>query len=293
MKNKIIQSIILCCTFFFIIAALPGYAQDSAKTKAQKNYQIAKKNYHTNPSEENTIWLGRRTAYLGKYKEAIEVYTKGLKSFPNSYKLYRHRGHRYISTRQYQKAIADFNKAHTLIKGKPLEIEPDGLPNAANIPLSNTHFNIYYHLGLAYYLTRDFEKAAKTYQECLKWCKNDDSRVAAIHWNYMTYRRMNKKLEAELLLVPIRQDMKIIEDHDYHLLTLMYKGLETPEELMKGGSKNQTSAPGVGSATLWYGIGNWYYYNNNKSKAKSIFKKITTSANPAAFGYIAAETDLK
>lgn len=247
--------------------------------KAVKNLEIAVKNYRANPSEENTIWLGRRTAYLGKYKEAVEIYTRGLKKFPDSYKLYRHRGHRYISLRQFDKAIADFKKAIERIKGKPLEIEPDGLPNAKNIPLSNTHFNIYYHLGLAYYCLHDYTHAAAAYEECLKWCKNDDSRCATIHWAYMTYRMMNNNKTAELLLGPIHEKMTIIEDFDYHNLTLMYKGLKKPEEL-------QSSS---GSAALMYGLGNWFYYNGNVSKARAIFNKMLAAGKSAAFGYIAAQ----
>jgi photosystem II stability/assembly factor-like uncharacterized protein/tetratricopeptide (TPR) repeat protein len=218
------------------------------KSKAQMNYEAAKKKYEANADEENTIWFGRRTAYLGKYNDAIQIYTKELETFPDSYKLYRHRGHRYISTRQFAKAIDDFKKAAKLVKGKPLEVEPDGLPNAANIPLSNTQFNIWYHLGLAYYLTGDFKQAVSAYRECLKWCKNDDSLVATTHWLYMTYRRMKKKAKAEKVLAPINEKMTIIEDHDYYQLVLMYKGLKTPEELSNPKNAGEDAAGSGGAA---------------------------------------------
>ena len=55
---------------------------------------------------ENIIWLGRRTAYLGQYDEAIRIYSDGLKIFPNEPRLFRHRGHRYISIRKFDEAIA-------------------------------------------------------------------------------------------------------------------------------------------------------------------------------------------
>lgn len=283
MKNKLFKSTtlfcMLCFAACFMVSTGDVYGQDDAQKKAIENLEVAARNYKADPSEENTIWLGRRTAYLGKYKEAIGIYTGGLKKFPKSYKLYRHRGHRYISIRQFPNAIADFKLAIQLIKGKPLEIEPDGLPNAANIPLSNTHFNIYYHLGLAYYCLQDYKNAAAAYEECLKWCKNDDSRCATIHWAYMTYRLMKKKLEAELLLTPIHEKMKIIEDFDYFNLVLMYKGIQKPAELEKTGT----------SAASMYGQGNWYYYNGNLSKAREIFKKMLSAGKSAAFGYIAAE----
>lgn len=290
MKIKTLSKILLWGLLCSIVFTIDGYTQEKTENTALKNYELAKKNFKTNPNEENTIWLGRRTAYLGKYKEAIKIYTRGLEKFPNSYKLYRHRGHRYISTRNFKKAITDFKKAAQLVKGKPLEIEPDGIPNKANIPLSNTQFNTWYHLGLAYYLTRDFEQAASAYHQCLKWCKNDDTLVATTHWLYMTYQRMNNKKAAEKLLTPITKDMKIIEDYSYHDLVLMYKGLKTPESLLNP-KKKQDIDPALENATRGYGIGNWYYYNGQKEKAKEIFEKVLKTKSRAAFGYIAAETD--
>src|SRR5215213_5684617 len=68
------------------------------------------------------IWLGRRIAYLGRYREAIDVYTRGLEKHPDEPRLLRHRGHRYISIRRFDLAIADLEKAARLIAGKPDEI---------------------------------------------------------------------------------------------------------------------------------------------------------------------------
>ncbi|MCX6565038.1 MAG: hypothetical protein NTW38_01205 [Candidatus Aminicenantes bacterium] len=66
---------------------------------------------------------------------------------PDSYGLFRHRGHRYVSIRQFGGAIADLQKAAALVQGRPLEIKPDSVPNQAGTPVSNTQFNIYYHLA--------------------------------------------------------------------------------------------------------------------------------------------------
>ena len=83
------------------------------------------------------------------------------RSIPNEPRLYRHRGHRYITIRKFDLAIADLRKASQLIAGKPDEIEPDGAPNKAGIPRSTLQSNIWYHLGLAQYLAGDFERGAR------------------------------------------------------------------------------------------------------------------------------------
>ncbi len=123
-------------------------------------------------------------------------YTPGIRKYPRDARLYRHRGHRYITLRKFDLAIADFQKAVSLIKGLPDEVEPDGQPNARNIPTGTLQFNIWYHLGLAQYLPGRNKGALKSYRECLKVSRNPDSLVATTHWLYMTLRRLKRKTEA-------------------------------------------------------------------------------------------------
>ena len=241
-----------------------------------------------------TIWLGRRLAYLGRFRDSIDVYTKGLKQHPKSAELYRHRGHRYVTVREFDKAIADLDKAAALIKGTPDVVEQDGAPNAKNIPRSTLQSNIWYHLALAHYLKADFEKARVAYLEGMKVSAvNDDMLVATTDWLYMTYRRMGREAEAKSLLEPIKEQMDIIENTAYHKRLLMYKGLVKPEELLGGAIGGSTLAEGVQLATQGYGVGNWYLYNGEKDKARAVFDKMLKGGSWAAFGYIAAEADLK
>src|SRR5262245_4230558 len=61
--------------------------------------------YDLRPGDVDAIvWLGRRTAYLGRYREAIDLYTQGLAQHPDSAELLRHRGHRYITLRRFDRA---------------------------------------------------------------------------------------------------------------------------------------------------------------------------------------------
>ena len=99
-------------------------------------FKSAQLNYFENQDNpEALIWFGRRVAYLGYFKEAIKIFTLGIEKYPSDARFYRHRGHRYISTRQYDKAINDFEKAVKLIDQTVVKIEPDGLPNSKNILL--------------------------------------------------------------------------------------------------------------------------------------------------------------
>jgi len=260
------------------------------KAKMDSSLAVAQAGYDKNPNDpENLIWLGRRLAYLWRYRDAIAVYSKGIALHPNYAKLYRHRGHRYITLRQFDKAIADLEKAAKLIQGVSDEIEPDGAPNKYNIPTSTSHSNIWYHLGLAYYLKGDFKSALRSYLECMKFSKsNEDMLCATSDWLYMTYRRLGKVDDAKKVLAPITENMKIIENFSYHKRLLMYKGVIAPDSLLD--AKNATD---LDIATQGYGVGNWYLYNGQTEKAKEIFERVIKGKYWAAFGYIAAEAELK
>lgn len=262
-----------------------------AKRRMEAQLDEARKNFDSNPNDADAnIWLGRRLAYLGRFREAIEVYTRGIERFPRDARFYRHRGHRYISVRQFDLAIADFEKAAQLTKGKPDEIEQDGQPNARNIPTSTLQFNIWYHMGLAHYLKGQNKQALKSYRECLKVSKTPDRLVATTHWLYMTLRRLDRVSEADKVLQPISDAMEIIENGSYHRLLLMYKGLVSAEELLKNTLKLESSAA---SHSILYGIANWYLYNGKRTEAHEVFQRLLASDQWTSFGFIAAEADLK
>ena len=266
-------------------------AEQPAETRAklEENLAAAKKEFDKDPANTDAaIWLGRRTAYLGRFRDAIAVYSAGIAKHPSEPRLLRHRGHRYISVREFDKAIADLSKAASLVANRPDEVEPDGQPNSRGIPTSTLKTNIYYHLGLAHYLKGDFAKAADAYGHCMEHSKNADMQVATAHWQYMTLRRLNRVEEANKVLEPISASMEVFENGSYHKLLLMYKGAPTQvtlEETVKKG--------GLDGATIGYGVANWHLYNGRKEEARRILEQIveTNATQWASFGYLASEAE--
>lgn len=259
------------------------------RQKLEANLAQAEKDLAANPkSADAIIWVGRRLGYLWRYQDAIQMFSRGIAEHPNDARMYRHRGHRYITVRRFDDAIADFEKAVALIKGQKDEIEPDGQPNAAGKPRTTLHFNIWYHLGLAHYLKGDFEKALNAYNECMKVSHNDDSITATSDWLWMTLMRLDRKADAAKVLERITPKMDILENGSYHRRLLMYKGVEKPEALL-----DPANADGLTIATQGYGVGNWYLVTGNRERAREIFEKVVAGPNWSAFGYIAAEADLQ
>ena len=254
--------------------------------KTINHYKLAKARYNAGKNNaDNLIWFGRWAAYTGNYLEAIRIFTTGIKQFPNDARLYRHRAHRYISVRKFDLAIADLEYAMKLIENQSDAVEPDGMPNAMNMPISSLHSNIRYHLGLAYYLTNQMDKAIEVYKKNLILASNDDNKVSTSHWLYMALKLTGQNDEAQKVLVPISRDMNIIENFDYHQLLLLYKGEITDTDLL-GNDYSVNVSDG-----LAYGIANWYYYNDEKENAKTLLEKILKGEQWASFGYIAAEVD--
>ena len=298
--------ILFCLSLFFLTksqgqikeaTALNGEALyqiiDPTPVKAKKDslLKIAEKKFKKRSKKlDNIIWYGRRLAYLTRYKEAIQVYTDGLEKHPKSPELYRHRGHRYISIREFDKAIADFEKAAKLAEGREIEIEPDGIPNKLNQPLSNLHFNIYYHWALAYYLKGDYDEATRLFQECFNYSLNADLLVATVDWLYMCYQKTWQKDKAMGILNVIQPNTTVIENDAYLKRIQLYKGEIKPETLIDLNNPNLESELNI--ITQGYGVGNWYLHNDQPEKAKAIFEKIVATSYWPAFGYIAAEAEL-
>lgn len=255
--------------------------------KLLDQYRAAKEDFEHNQSDVDAIiWFGRRTAYLGRYKDAIALFSQGIKKFPKDARLYRHRGHRYISLRKFDKAIADLEKASQLIRNTENEIEPDGMPNAKNIPVSTLHGNIWYHLGLAYYLKHDYEKALEAYTKCSTSGKLADNIVSSTHWLYMIQRRLGNTEKADSILQPIQAEMDVIENQSYHELCKFYKGLIPIDALL------QTQTGNPSSDAVLYGLANWHFYNDEKEKSMEIMENLVGGSAWSSFGYIAAESDL-
>lgn len=232
------------------------------------------------------IWVGRRLGYLGRYRDAIDVFTRGIEDHPRDPRLFRHRGHRYITTRRLEEAVADFERAALLYEGMPDEIEPDGMPNARGIPTSTLQSNVWYHLGLARYLSGDFEAALDAYRRGMLVSKNPDGLVSMSYWHYLTLRRLGRHDEARVLLEPITPELDVIENQSYYRLLQLYRGERSVDELL---SRTEGA---IDDATTGYGVGAWMMLEGDEMRAAEVFRRIVTSSEWAAFGHIAAEAEL-
>ncbi len=265
----------------------PPMAPD-AQARMEAQLATAVRAFEINREDPDArIWVGRRTAYLGRFREAIGLFTEGITRFPNDARFYRHRGHRYLTIREIDLAIADFEQAVTLITNQPDQVEPDGQPNARKTPTSTLHSNIYYHLALGYYIKKDFTRAADAWNKARDVVRNADNLVAASHWLYLSLRRAGRTEEAAAVLLPIDERLDVIENGSYHSLLLMYKGERTPEAVLKAAGE------GSGATAVRYGVSAWYLINGKRREAQQLWASILEGPDWPSFGHLAAEAEAR
>lgn len=227
---------------------------------------------------ERLLALGKAQAGQWRFNDAIATYTRALEIAPANANLYRQRGHRYISIRRFDLALADLKRASQL---------------------DDDAFDIWYHLGLAHYLRGEFAEAHTAYEKCYMVAKNrsatapadkegrDDSLIAVSDWLYMTNRRLYQTAEAAKILEQITPDSKVKENKSYFTRLLFYKGLKKEDDLVNAKDVNDGEV-----ATVAYGVGNWHLYNGNRTKAEEYFRRIVAGKSWPSFGFIAAEVEL-
>jgi tetratricopeptide (TPR) repeat protein len=248
--------------------------------------------YEREPSEGNAIWIGRRLAYLGLHETAVDWYARHLDDYPDSFRLLRHLGHRFITLRVPFAAEESLRRARELATDQPDEVELDGMPNELGIPTSTTQGNIDYHLALALYLQGRFDEAAEAWRRCVDvWATNDDSRVAAGHWLCASLRRAGREKEFTAALASLPVAPAVIENFAYQDLVDLHAGRKTADELL-GSARDP-----VQDATRAYGVARWLIDHpgatpDEVERGTALLHDVATRGPWESFGRIAAEADL-
>jgi len=204
------------------------------------------------------------------FREATEALSTGLTYDPFNWMLLRHRGHRNLSTYNFENAAADLELASRIKKDD---------------------WDVWYHLGLAYYLIGDFQRADDAYTKCLNITNRSDiNLVAIVDWKWLTLKRLGKDNEASELLNLVDENTKAGENQAYKDRIMVYKGIKTPEEGMR--FDNEEFAD-LEYSTRGYGIAMYCFFNGHKEKTKELLCKIYDSDGFwSAFGYLASYQEL-
>lgn len=237
-------------------------------------------------SEDDFIEIGKQLVATARYKEAADNYTVGLGQFPESFKLLRYRGHRYLTLRKLDLVVKDLLKARKLIQPQADSWEVD----AAGKPTDTYQHQIEYHLGVYYFVTGNYKEAVAAFEKSLQQAHQSNEIVGTTDWLYNAYQRNGQKTEAEKLIESITPDFKADHEQAYFRRIMLYKGVIKPNELVDEALPPEKM--NIQEVTRLYGLANWYAFQGNKAKANELYAKITQSSGWPAFAYLASEVEL-
>lgn len=235
-------------------------------------------------SRDAAIWHARRLGYLSRFREAIAVLDEALRRHPGDPFLLRHRGHRWISLRRFDLAVADLAAAAAACRTVADETEPDGQPTPGRPPHSSLHYNVFYHLGLARFLRGEWGAAEDAWLRCLAVADDDESRVAVCHWLWSVRMRRGDVAGATAVVAGLVGDLDVVENVAYLNLCRLYAGrLDRATIEPRDGSS--------GSA-LAFGLAHYDLVRGDAQAGRAALARLAADPGWSAFGVIAAEAEL-
>ncbi len=214
---------------------------------------------------ERIIQLGVAQSGARQFREAIRTFTRGLRIAPDDAMLYRWRGHRYLSVREFDRAMDD------LTRGSRLD---------------STNYGIWYHLGIVRYARGDFAGAVEAFTRAQPRAPDAGELAGATDWLWMSLSRAGRVADAQAMLD--RRPDSLPTTIAYAQRLLLYRGQIDPDEVITAADTGD-----IAVATLSYGVGNWYLVRGDTARARAWFERAIRSGGWPAFGFIMSEVELR
>jgi len=214
---------------------------------------------------DRLIELGLAQSGARQFREAIQTFTRALAIAPDNAVLYRWRGHRYLSVREFDRAMEDFTRGNRI---------------------DSTIYGIWYHLGIVRYVGGDFAGAADAFARAQPIAPDAGELAGSTDWLWMSLSRAGRAAEAKAMLD--RRPDSLVVANNYARRLMLYRGEIGPDEVMTPGDTTD-----VAVATTSYGIGNWYLVRGDTVRARSWFERSVASGGWPGFGFIVSEAELR
>lgn len=230
----------------------------------------AKAAAEANPHDPE-LWIkyGRVLRRQMMHREAINAYCMGATYSPFYALLYRHRAHAYINIGEYAVSAATFEIA--------LRLDP-------------TNWDCWYHQGVAYYLSEQYERAEVSFRNCFGRTDLFDDDVSTKDWLWLTLMHLGKTEEAAEVVADVKPGIPVqYADCGYYNRVLVYNGTITVEEAMKAANSGDEHL----YATSAYGLSYYYITKGEKAKAYEILKKISENSAWGGFAEHAGRRDFQ
>lgn len=266
---------VFCCTLLLASSGAPARAQTMQyRSPAGVEYRslrdtgaVARAEAALTADPHNVariIELGVAQSGVLQFREAIATFTSGLVIEPANPMLYRWRGHRYLSVREFDRSMADLTRGYAL---------------------DSLNYGILYHLGVLRFTRGDFNGAADAFRWSQQRPPNAGELAGSTDWLWMSLMRAGRPEEARAMLA--RRPDSLPVNNAYATRLKLYRGEIGPDQVI-----GAADTAGVQVATLSYGLGNWYLIQGDTATARHWFETAVASGGWAAFGFIVSEVEL-
>ena len=216
------------------------------------------------------IDLGVAQSGARQFREAIATFTRGLEiepDGPNRAVLLRWRGHRYLSVRDFDRALADLSRG---------------------AGIDSTIYGIWYHLGIVQYVRGEFSAAAASFAKAQPIAPDPGELAGSTDWLWMSLSRAGRGAEAKAMLDRRPESRLPPITNAYTRRLQLYRGEIGPDAVVTPVDTDEVQV-----ATLAYGLGNWYLIRGDKAQAWVWFERSIQSGGWPGFGFILSEVELR
>jgi tetratricopeptide (TPR) repeat protein len=211
------------------------------------------------------IALGVAQSGVRLFREAIETFTRGIGIAPNNAMLYRWRGHRYLSVREFDRALADLTRG---------------------LALDSLNYGVLYHLGIVRFVGGEFDLAADAFRRAQPLAPEAGELAGSTDWLWMSLSRAGRYAEAKAMLDRRPDSLKVANAYAQRLR--LYRGEIGPDAVITAADTADVQA-----ATLAFGVGNWLLVRGDTAAARPWFERSIRSGGWPGFGFIVSEAELR
>lgn len=260
----------------YSLLGLPLYASVAvpADVRAEREEAVATTRAAAEGQPDNVAAIrdyAKSLAALHQFGKAKAVLSEAIERLSDDHAgaalLYCDRGHCCVNMRRFAAAIDDLQYAARL---------------------GADEFDVWYHLGLAYFMTDQLEPALEAFRRCLALDLDDSGIVAITDWLYVTLQRLERFAEADQLLEPIHAGMEMTQNNHLYLKQLLfYKGEITEQQM------TELLEQGGLAVSNGFTMGCWHARRGRMAEARRYFERVVAEGTVwGAFGQIGCEREL-
>ncbi len=263
------------------LSAAEGQARVSQLADAKRRAGARRDDLNTQ------LLLGRRTASMGRLREAIDLYTGTIEADPTDARLFRRRGELLLLIREPNLAARDLERAVKRAREKDSKefLEgPDGQLNGTGVLHSSLLL-----LGMTHYIRGDYRRAYPTLVAAAQSADDADGIATASLWLLFTLRRAGRLAEAGEIAKVIPADLPVVSRKAELRLLQAFAGTLSLDSLQRDlGGDGRSEAAGL----YLYGLGSSLLARGRQAEAAEALDEVRQTASWASIIYLAAEADL-